>query len=247
MPTNSRWWWQIRTKTAKIVLLAGVSIMLIRLNSLCWQQRLVHAWKERSKPFLRSLWMVFQVPCLTNKGRFALMAPGGCSRQDCCCLSHVSTLRGWLKQASIRDGGTSGTWCSPALVLSLLTRRVESCLQLWQLGPTDEPSTLNLSALGYCSVTFSPFQADFLRDFWVSRSLASARLTAVSCDSVSCSTDICSLGTGIRPILERALRLSWVRKWIKGSLQIPGAPQRSQLPLPPGDHSSCASTLKWAF
>lgn len=191
--------------------------------------------------------MVFQVPCLTNKGRFALMAPGGRSRQDCCCLSHVSTLRGRLKQASIRDGGTSGTWCSPALVLSLLTRWVESCLQLWQLGPTDEPSTLNLSALGYCSVTFSPFQADFLRDFWVSRSLASARLTAVSCDSVSCSTDICSLGTGIRPILERALRLSWVRKWIKGSLQIPGAPQRSQLPLPPGDHSSCASTLKWAF
>lgn len=78
--------------------------MLIRLNSLCWQQRLVHAWKERSKPFLRSLWMVFQVPCLTNKGRFALMAPGGRSRQDCCCLSHVSNLRGRLKQASIRDG-----------------------------------------------------------------------------------------------------------------------------------------------
>jgi len=26
--------------------------MLFGLNSLCWQQRPVHAWNERSKPFL---------------------------------------------------------------------------------------------------------------------------------------------------------------------------------------------------
>lgn len=116
MPTNSRWRWQICTKTAKIVFLAGISIMLIMLNSLCWQKRLVHAWKERSKPFLRSLWMVFQMARFTNKGRFALVVPG--SQQDrSVAVSHVSVLRWWLEASQHQGckGGTVGTWCSPAL------------------------------------------------------------------------------------------------------------------------------------
>lgn len=108
MPTNSRWRWQICTKTAKTVLLAGASIMLIMLNSLCWQQRLVRLWKERSKPFLRSLWMVFQMARLTNKGRFAVLAH---SREVCCCLSHVSTLRGcWRQLASGMGRVTKEEW-----------------------------------------------------------------------------------------------------------------------------------------
>jgi len=140
MPTNSRWRWQICTKTAKTVLLAGASIMLIMLNSLCWQQRLVRLWKERSKPFLRSLWMVFQMARLTNKGRFAVLAH---SREVCCCLSHVSTLRGcWRQLASGMGRRKLKSTVLPALVVSFPTHRAESSFQLWQPESADEKSRL---------------------------------------------------------------------------------------------------------
>lgn len=134
MPTNSRWRWKICTKTAKIVLLAGVSIMLIGLNSLCWQQRLVHAWKKRSKPFARSLWTAFQAARFTNKARFALVVSGSHSRRDGCCVSRVIALRRWL-EASQHQGwrlGTSGAWCS--LVLAGVLPRVWSWEQLAALA-----------------------------------------------------------------------------------------------------------------
>lgn len=134
MPTNSRWWRQICTKPAKIVILAGVSIMLIGLNSLCWQQRLVHAWKDRSKPFSRSLWMAFQAAHFTNKARFTVVVSGRRSRRDGCCVSRVSALRRWLEASQHQGwrGGTSGAQCS--LVLAGVLPHVWSWKQLAALA-----------------------------------------------------------------------------------------------------------------
>lgn len=103
------------------------------------------------------------------------------------------------------------------MVLPCSSRYPLLCLELkapcsWDLWSTDELGRSNISAWAYCCVTFSPLHKGFLGDFWLSRSLAPVWLTAVSYEDVSFSTEICSPGTGIRSILERALKLSQIKE-----------------------------------
>lgn len=108
MPTNSRWWWQICTKAAKTVFFAGASIMLIGLNSLYWQQCLDHARKERSKPFSRFPWMLFQV-ALQTKVELVLWCLGTAQGRNAAVLAMCLLWKGGLEEASIR-GRKEGPW-----------------------------------------------------------------------------------------------------------------------------------------
>lgn len=210
MPTNSRWWWQICTKAAKTVFFAGASIMLIGLNSLYWQQCLVHARKERSKPFSRFPWMLFQ-GALQTKVDLLLWCLGTAQGRNAAELAMCLLWQGGLEQASTRDR-KEGPWVHGAPLLwqgSFLTWGAESSFSALAAA---EPGWPRASAWAYCGPTFPPFQKALLRAFWVFRSLASLWLTAVSCDNVSCRTAICLPGAGRRHILEKALSLSWIRK-----------------------------------
>lgn len=199
MPTNSRWWWQICTKAAKTVFFAGASIMLIGLNSLYWQQCLVHASKERSKPFSRFPWMLFQV-ALQTKVDLVLWCLGTAQGRNAAVLAMCLLWKGGLEPASIRDGKEGPCVRGAPLLWQgfSLSWGVESSFSALTAA---EPGWPRASAWAYCGATFPPFQKDLLRGFWVFRSLASAWFTAVSCDGVSCSTAICLPGAGIRPIL----------------------------------------------
>lgn len=210
MPRNSRWWWQICTKAAKTVFFAGASLMLIGLNSLYWQQCLVHARKERSKPLSRFPWMLFQV-ALQTKVDLLLWCLGTARGRNAAVLAMCLLWKGALEQASIRDR-KEGPWLPGVPLLwqgSSLSWEVESSFAALTAAVPGWSST---SAWAYCGATILPFQKDLLRGFWVFRSLASVWFTAFSSDNVSCSTAICLPGAGIRPILERVLSLSWIRK-----------------------------------
>lgn len=115
MPGNSRWWWQICTKAAKTVFFAGASIMLIGLNSLYWQQCLVHARKERSKPLSRFPWMLFQV-ALQTKVDLLPWCLGTAQGRNAAVLAMCLLWKGALEQGSIRDK-KEGPWVRGAPLL----------------------------------------------------------------------------------------------------------------------------------
>lgn len=209
MPTNSRWWWQICTKAAKTVFFAGASIMLIGLNSLYWQQCLFHARKERSKPFSRFHWMLFQVAPQT-KVELVLWCLGTAQDRNAAVLAMCLLWRGGLEQASIRDR-KEGPWVhgTPLLWQEPPSRgELKAALLPWQLQSLADPS----SCLGLLWGNLSSFPERSPKRFL---SLQVFGFCLVYCSQLwQCFlyTAICLPGAGIRPILERVLSLPWIRK-----------------------------------